>query len=125
MQPAPEKRPEVVYRRTPEGGPGANRAKSLETGWRGIAPATIPLVVGFVLLLGLISTLGILTLQLLNDMNFRARDMGTQRAGRIKLLWDLRAGVTKLDSEARSRARLGADRGLAPPFELRMDAARA
>jgi signal transduction histidine kinase len=125
MQPAPEKRPEVVYRRTPEGGTGANRAKSLESGWRGIAPATFPLVVGFVLLLGLISTLGILTLQLLNDMNFRARDMGNQRAGRIKLLWDLRAGVTKLDSEARSRARLEADRGLAPPFELRMDAARA
>lgn len=124
MQPAPEKRPEVVYRRTPKDGTGAKRSKLLETG-RGIAPATIPLVVGFVLLLGLISTLGILTLQLLNDMNFRARDMGTQRVGRIKLLWDLRAGLTKLDSEARARARLESDRGLAPPFELRMDAARA
>src|SRR5215213_11060997 len=125
MQPAPQKhQPEVVYRRTPVPGSGPTRPGSFESWRRGIAPAITPLVIGFVLLLALISGVGILSVRLMDNVSFEARDVGTQRAGRLNLLWDLRAGVTRLDNEARARARSEAEgRNLSPPFDLRFNVA--
>jgi len=55
-----------------------------------------------------------------------ALDVGRQRSARLTLLWDLHTGVTKLDNEARARARVEAVRGsLAPPFDLQLNAARS
>ena len=119
MEPTPQKHREVVYRRTPDGGPGANPSRSFESWIRGIAPAITPLVIGFVLLLVIISGLGFLSVRLMNDISFGARDVRTQRWGRLALLWDLRTAVDKLDKEARARARTeAATRDLALPFDL-------
>lgn len=126
MQPAPEKRSEVVYRRTPQGGLGTARAQSFESWRRGIAPAIIPLIVGFALLLGIFAGVGYLSVREMDKVSFQARDVGRQRSARLNLLWDLRLGVTRLDHEARARARAEAVRvELAPPFDIRLDAARS
>jgi signal transduction histidine kinase len=125
MQPAPQKQqPEVVYRRTTDPS-SATPSGSLDSR-RGIAPAITPLIVGFVLLLGLISAVGFLSVGLMNDVGFRARDVGLQRSGRLSLLWDLRLKVTKLDNEARIRARSESGTpDLTPPFDLRLNTARS
>src|SRR5215211_333627 len=106
MKPAPEKHPEVVYKRLPEGGLSATRPSPLESWWRGLAPAVTPLIIGFLLLLGLISAVGLLSVRLMDSVSNEAMDVGRQRSGRLTLLWDLHAGVTKLDNEARARARV-------------------
>ena len=85
MQPAPEKRPEVVYRRTPEGGAGNVRAQSFESWRRGIAPAIIPLIVGFALLLGIFAGVGYLSVREMDSVTFQARDVGRQRSARLNL----------------------------------------
>jgi signal transduction histidine kinase len=126
MEPTPQKHPEVVYRRTPESGVGANPSRSFESWRRGIAPAITPLIIGFLLLLGIISVLGFLSLRLMDAVGFEVRDVRTQRSGRFTLLWDLRTAVDKLDKEARARARSEAStRELALPFDLGFNSARA
>src|SRR5262249_50617729 len=91
MQSAPQK-PEVVYRRTPANSPTA----SLESTRRGIAPAIIFLITGFLLLLGLISAVGYKSVQLMSSISFRSREITVQRSARLNLLWDLRLRVTRL-----------------------------
>ena len=84
-----------------------------------------PLIIGFLLLLGLISAVGLWSVSLMDAVSNEALDVGRQRSGRLSLLWDLHAGVTKLDNEARARARFEAVRGgLAPPFDLQLNTAR-
>ena len=125
MQPAPDKHPEVVYRRMPAPGSSENNAET-EPESRGLALALTPLIIGFVLLLGLISAVAFISVRLMNDVGFRARDVGLQRTGRLNLLWDIRLKATRLDSEARGRARTEfRSPELAPPFELRLNAGRA
>src|SRR6185503_6938477 len=102
MQPAPHK-PEVVYRRPPD--PGSAETGALDSGRRSLAPALTFLITGFVLLLALISVVGFVSVRLMDDVGFRARDVGLQRSGRLTLLWDLRLKVTRLDNEARLRAK--------------------
>ncbi|HET7287357.1 MAG TPA: hypothetical protein VFI71_07800, partial [Pyrinomonadaceae bacterium] len=53
MQPE-QKKPEVVYRRTPDPRSSGSSERGL-----GYAPATVPLIVGFLLLLGVLFVLGI------------------------------------------------------------------
>src|SRR5690349_10692177 len=124
MKPAPDKHPEVVYRRPPEGGP-ATRPSPFERWRRGWAPAVTPLIIGFLLLLGLISAVGLLSVRLMDATSNEALDVGRQRSGRLTLLWDLHAAANRLDNEARARARLEGIRGaLAPPFDLQLNIAR-
>jgi signal transduction histidine kinase len=127
MQPA-DKHPEVVYRKTPNR--EAMRVRSALSSLRGYAPALIPLIVGFLLLLGLISGLGYLSVRRVEDVGVHARDLGLQRSGRLSYLLDLRLKVTRLDNEARLRGRVDAGseqvrRELLPPFELKLNNARA
>ena len=125
MQPAPEKHPEVVYRRTPEGGFSARRASVFESWRRGLAPAVTPLIIGFLLLLALISAVGLIGVRLMDAVSNEALDVGRQRSARLNLLWDLHAGVTKLDNEARARARFeAAPARIALPFDLQLNTAR-
>src|SRR5678815_1208657 len=125
MEPAPDKHPEVVYRDRPVPGSAENNAEA-EPESRGLALALTPLIIGFVLLLGLISAVGFISVRLMNDVGFRARDVGLQRTGRLNLLWDIRLKVTRLDSEARARARTESEaRDLAPPFDFRLNTNRA
>ena len=125
MRPTPEK-PTVVYRRMPEGGPNATRSSRFESWRRGLAPAVAPLIVGFLLLLGLIFAVGLWSVRLTNTASNDVLEVGRQRSGRLNVLWDLHAGVTRLDNEARARARMDAMRGgLARPFDLQLNSARS
>ncbi len=121
MSPA-EKHSEVVYRKTPN----PNATKPALSALRGLAPALAPLLVGFLLLLCVILGLGYLTVLKLDSVSFRAQDLAFQNSARLNLLWELRLEVTRLDIEARMRARTDAalQRDLLPPFELKLSSAR-
>jgi signal transduction histidine kinase len=124
MKPAPEKHPEVVYRRMPEGGMGA-RPSRFESWRRGLAPALAPLIIGFLLLLGLIFAVGLWSVRLTNDVTDGVADAGRQRSGRTDVLWALHTSFTKLDNEARARMRFESGPGrLQPPFDLQLNTAR-
>ena len=124
MKPAPNKHPEVVYRRMPVPGSAGNNPDAEPAG-RGLALALTPLIVGFVLLLGLISAVAFISVRLMDDIGLRAREVGLQRTGRLTLLWDIRLNVTRLDNEARARARTESKSPeLAPPFEFRLNTSR-
>src|SRR5262249_14809414 len=127
MQPAPDKHPEVVYRRMPEGGLGAPRPSRFESWRRGLAPALTPLIVGFLLLLGLIFAVGLWSGRLTDTVSGDVGEVGRQRSARMDVLWELRSGISKLDNEARSRMRVesGSGRLLAPPFDLQLNTARS
>lgn len=122
MQPA-EKHPEIVYRKT-------NVAKSKSTSpalsrLRGFAPALLPLIVGFVLLLALITVLGLRNVNKMDEVAQDARELGRQHSARLGLLLDLRLKVTKLDNEARARHLEESRGGLsALPVETRFNNAR-
>ncbi len=121
------KHPQVVYRKTPD--PNAPRAQSAFSSLRGFAPALWPLIIGFLLLLGLISGLGILNVRRMDEVGFQSRDLALQRMARLNYLLELRLKVTRLDNEARLRGRLEAGpepqrRELLPPFEMRLNIAR-
>lgn len=121
MNPA-EKQSEVVYRKTST----PNATKPALSALRGLAPALAPLLIGFLLLLCVILGLGYLTVLKLDSVSFRAQDLAFQNSARLNLLWELRLEVTRLDIEARMRARTDAalQRDLLPPFELRLSSAR-
>ncbi|HKU77899.1 MAG TPA: ATP-binding protein [Pyrinomonadaceae bacterium] len=124
MQPAPHK-PEVVYRRTPVPGSGESPTGLLESGRRSVAPAITFLIIGFFLLLGLILTVGIVSVRQMGNVGFQARDVGAQRSARLSLLWDLRLKVTKLNNEARIRDRTEARTPeLTPPLDLQLSTTR-
>jgi nitrogen-specific signal transduction histidine kinase len=121
MQPA-DKHPEVVYRKTPD--PNAPRAPA-ESRWRGFAPAILPLIVGFLLLLAVISVLGVLRINQLDRLADDARELNREHASRLSLLLDLRLKVNNLDNAARQR-HLDESRGIITlPLEMRLDNARS
>lgn len=117
MQPTPQK-PEVVYRRTPTE-PTVPERRS------GFAPALTPLIIGFLLLLGLIFALGWKSAKKMDDVGSNAVTSALQYSARLGLLLDLRLKFAQLDNEARARHREESVRDLAPPFNLKLDKARA
>ena len=125
MKPAPNKHPEVVYRKRPDPNSPEKPSEFLEPKRRGLALALTPLIIGFVLLLGIISAVGLISVRLMDDVGFRARDVGAQRSARLNLLWELRFQVARLDNEARARARTESESpSLAPPFDFRLNTSR-
>jgi signal transduction histidine kinase len=119
--------PKVVYRRadtldTNAQGPTATAERSVWT--REISPAIAPLVVGFLLLLVLILTLGYLSARRMDYVGQAVLDLEHQHAAKLNLLLKFRLAVTKLDNEARARAEADARRELKPPFEVRLNSAR-
>src|SRR5690349_2602434 len=124
MQPA-EKKPEVVYRRadlprtlSPDESATADLAK------RAFVRTVTPLVVGFLLLLGLISALGWRSAKEMELVGENARDLASRTAVWQQLLSDLRLNAAQVDTEARVRHTALSQRGLAPPFSFRLDVAR-
>ena len=116
MQPAPQKQ-EMVYRRKP---PTASSPKER----RGFAPAITPLIIGFLLLLGLILALGLRSAKKMEDIGSNAQSRALGYSTHMGLLMDLRLKVNQLDNEARARHRQESVREFAPPFEIKLDTAR-
>ena len=119
MQPA--EKPEVVYRRRPD--PNSARPAGPVSILRGFAPALLPLVVGFLLLLAVISVLGVRNVSKMDEVALDARELSRQHSARLGLLLNLRLAVTKLDNEARTRHNEESMR-IAPPFDTRLSKAR-
>ena len=90
---------------------------------RGFAPALAPLVVGFLLLLALISWLSVRNVSQMDEVAVEARELTRQHSARLELLLDLRLAVTRLDNEARTRHNEESMR-VAPPFDTRLNNAR-
>ena len=116
MQPAPQK-PEVVYRKQPESAATPGRR-------RGFAPALTPLIIGFLLLLGLILALGLKSARKMDEVGSNAVTSALEYSARLGLLLDLRLKFAQLDNEARARHREESVRELTPPFEFKLDKAR-
>ena len=82
------KKPEVVYRRTtdvrmppPEAAVVADLAK------RAFLRAITPLIIGFLLLLGLIFALGFRSANKMESVSFNASDLAFQYSAQLKLLF--------------------------------------
>ena len=120
MNPAPDKHPEVVYRRTPDPGSAAGRTGR----FRGYAPAIVPLVVGFLLLLGLIVALGLKSAKKMDEVGDTTRRRALDYSTRLGYLLDLRLKFAQLDNEARARHRDESSRELKPPLEFKLAKAR-
>lgn len=124
---------EVVYRRLPtsEGdasGRGPNRRREgprATAAWRRLAPSLRPIVVGFTLLLVVVFLLGYLSARQLEDVSAGIFDLQHTQAAKVNTLLELRTAITRLDNEARARARVGEpEGGIQPPWALRLRNAR-
>ena len=120
MHPEPEKHSEVVYRRTPTPG---SVSESTERR-RGYAPAIAPLIIGFLLLLGLILALGLRSARKVDELGANSRQLNLEYSTRLSRLSELKTKLMALDIEARFRALAEARRELRPPFPFRLDHAR-
>ncbi len=125
--PAPENdHPRVVYRRTDatNGTPQSPSPRAISVWARELAPAIMPLIVGFLLLLILIFVLGFLSVRRMDEVNVAVLDLEQQHAAKLSLLLKLRLAVTKLNNEARARAESEARHELRPPIDIRLNSAQ-
>jgi signal transduction histidine kinase len=99
--------------------------ESLQVRAREIAPTITPLVIGFLLLLALIAVLSLLSVRTMTNVSFEAHDLEAQYTARLTALLNLRLAITKLDNEARMRADTESQGKFNPPFQVRLDTARA
>ena len=126
IEPEPSR---TVYRRTEPASlnipmsESMARARSVWT--RELSPAIIPLIIGFLSLLILIGLIGYKSVNRMDEVGRDVLDLEQQHLARLSLLLKLRLAVTKLNNEARLRAQADARRELQPPFEIRLNAARA
>ena len=121
MQPAPDKHPEVVYRRTPD--PGTTEATGTGEA-RGFAPAITPLVIGFLLLLAVILVLGFKSASKMSDVGLNARTLTQGYSTLLTTLLNLQLRVINLNNEARIRDAAEARREISPPLDVRLAKAR-
>jgi signal transduction histidine kinase len=124
MQPA-EKKTEVVYRRRrlPAAVP-ADEAATADLAKRAFLRAITPVIIGFLLLLGLISALGWRSATQMDQVGRNARELSFQTSSWQDVLSGLRLNTSKVDTEARVRHTAISQRGLTPPFDFKLDAAR-
>jgi signal transduction histidine kinase len=127
---------EVVYRRITaaddeghDGGGGTAGKKGsgplAAVALRKLAPSLRPILIGFALLLVLVFLLGYLSARELEDVSVGIFDLQSRQATKVNTLLELRTAITKLDNEARARARIGEpENTLQPPFALRLRNAR-
>lgn len=120
MQPSPQK-PEVVYRRPSEPDATGNSPDSARRR-RGFSPAITPLIIGFLLLLGLILALGIKSANQMENVGFSTQEKGLDYSARLNLLANLRLKFAELDNEA--RARHFNESRFKPPFDIKLDNTR-
>jgi signal transduction histidine kinase len=121
MQPAPQRQqPEVVYRRTPEPGTASGVADK----GHGYAPAIMPLIIGFLVLLVLLLAVGLRSAKKMDEVGFNARILTQEYSTRLTYLQELQLRLIRLDNEARIRSAAESRRELKPPLDLRLDNAR-
>lgn len=120
MQPEPKK-PEVVYRRAPD--PRSDAGGSAERG-PGYAPALAPLIVGFLLLLGVLLMLGIKSANKTTDVGINAQRLTLKYSIELSNLLDARLKFVNLNTEARVRDAAYSRRELLPPYDLNVATAR-
>ncbi|MBD0327470.1 MAG: hypothetical protein ICV68_13620, partial [Pyrinomonadaceae bacterium] len=133
----PQEEGEVVYRRISaiedhvHAGSGRRPTGRKGTGplaavaLRKLAPSLRPILIGFALLLVLVFLLGYLSARELEDVSVGIFDLQSRQATKVNTLLELRTAITKLDNEARARARIGEpENTLQPPFALRLRNAR-
>ena len=123
MKPARKKHPEVVYRKMPESGATSN-ATGFGDRVRGYAPALMPLIIGFLLLLAVILMLGLQSASKMDEVASNARTVTQGYSIRLSNLLELRVSLNRLESEARVRDVSETSRQLTPPLQIRLDQAR-
>ncbi|MFL6257527.1 MAG: two-component system sensor histidine kinase NtrB [Pyrinomonadaceae bacterium] len=118
----------VVYSR-PGGAGGEDDARSVVLTPRGAAGAggalwqtLVPLSVGFVLLVGLVFGLGYKSAGKVSDVTYGAKAEFMRLSTMSDTLLNMRLALSRLDTEARMRARLEAGTGnvMLPPSDLRL-----
>jgi signal transduction histidine kinase len=117
MQPAQQK-PEVVYRRTTTE-PATSPEKR-----RGFAPALMPLITGFLLLLVVIFVLGIKSANKTTDVGVNAQRLTLKYSTELSNLLEARLRFINLNTEARLRDAAYSRRELLPPLDLKVATAR-
>lgn len=122
--PADANEPRVVYRRSDSPDIGERPPTSPPSFGRSLAPAVTPLLIGFTLLLIVISVLGYLSVRKVEGVGFAVLDLEQQYAARLSLLLEMRLALTRLNNEARARKDADEAGGLRPPFDLRLRTAR-
>ena len=114
----------VVYSRPgePEGEPGGERAWASAAGRDTLWRALVPLSVGFALLVGLVFGLGVMSAREVGKTSFDTRDDERRLSLMSSTLLNLRLALSRLDTEARMRARVEAGTGgvMLPPSDLRL-----
>jgi len=118
--------PRVVYRRTDgTASPTQSLLPRANSVWaRKVAPAIMPLIVGFLLLLILIFMLAFLSVRRMDEVSVAVLDLEQQHAAKLSLLLNLRLAVTKLNNEARARAESEARHEIRPPIDIRLNSAQ-
>ena len=122
VPPATDEDPKLVYRRADLTETEETQAGNAFT--RELAPAVTPLVIGFMLLLILISVLGFLSVNRMNEVRITVLGLQQEHANRLNFLLQLRLALTRLNNEARARGESEARGELRPPFEMRLNTAR-
>jgi signal transduction histidine kinase len=118
----------VVYSRPGgEGGEAEARAEAAEGGSAGGAygapwQTLVPLAVGFALLVGLVIGLGYKSADKVSDITYGTKDEYIRLSTMSDTLLNMRLALSRLDTEARMRARLeaGTGRVMLPPSDLRL-----
>jgi signal transduction histidine kinase len=120
MTPAPKKDSELVYRRTSPVDHQPPDIQASEPQGIGIAPTVTPIVIAFLLLLGLISGLGLLSVREMDKVAINAQSLVSQNSAHQTVLLNFRLAITKLDNEARIKTE-AESRRLKPPLDVRFD----
>jgi signal transduction histidine kinase len=123
---------EVVYRRVSQGvdADGKNAKKGSEPGAQPmehrLAPTLTPLLIGFALLLALVLFLGYLSMSKLNEVSTEILYQQRQNSIRQSLTLKLLLATTRLNNEARARARAesGGSTDVRPLFDQPLRNAR-
>lgn len=92
--------------------------------FQSLAPTLIPLLCGFLLLLGIVYFLGRKSVGELNRVSGKALDMQRQRSRQLNILLNVKTTLGNLNNEARLRGERSARGGIRIPFTTRLDNAR-
>jgi signal transduction histidine kinase len=125
----------VVYSRLPsaaesegEGPAGARRAGAAaslaQLGREEVAPTLPLLLVSFLLLVGLVFTLGSLSVSELESVSEESQSLQRGQSERVQFLLTLRGALVTLDFEARERGQRLARGGITNPFDSQLGNAR-
>jgi len=119
--------PVVVYRRRKKKREGQDRRSRSD--WQralsiGISPAITPLIIGFTVLLVLISVLGLHSVRQMDEVGRAVFELQRAHAIKFNTLLQLRLALTKLNNEARARHAAESRGELKPPFNFKLGRAR-